>query len=229
VTRWMWISLAIVAAMFVGSALASTVWLDKFPERVPIHWNIRGEADGFASRDQTFVVFYLLPTMSLGLLALAVVLPWLSPLRFKIEPFRRTYDYVFALCFGLFAWIHTFLLISAANGGSGIRFMLAGMFLFFALIGNVLGKVRKNFWMGVRTPWTLASDVVWEKTHRLAAWLFVAAGLIGFVASLCGLSPYWCFGLLMIAAFAPIFYSLALYKRLEKKGLLNLPSSEQTE
>ena len=61
------------------------------------------------------------------------------------------------------------------------RAFIAGMFLFFALLGNVIGKVRKNFYIGVRVPWTLASDRVWNDTHRLAAWVMVAAGVIGFV------------------------------------------------
>ena len=56
------------------------------------------------------------------------------------------------------------------------RAMIGGMFLFFALLGNVMGKVRKNFYIGIRVPWTLASDRVWNDTHRLAAWMMVAGG-----------------------------------------------------
>ena len=59
------------------------------------------------------------------------------------------------------------------------RAMLAGLMIMFGLMGNVMGKVRRNFWVGVRTPWTLASDRVWNDTHRLAGQLFVGAAVIG--------------------------------------------------
>jgi uncharacterized membrane protein len=212
----------IVAAMFAGSSFVSTQLIDKFPERVPNHWDIHGQADGWASRDNTFEFFYLFPTMTAGMMALALVLPWLSPAPFKVETFRRTYDYVFALVAGLFAWMHaSFLYIAATN--SDFRWTLAGLFLFFALLGNVLGKVRKNFWVGVRTPWTLANDIVWEKTHRFAAWFFTATGLIGFVACLAGLNPWWCFVLVIGSALVTVVYSLVIYKQLERRGQLQLP------
>jgi uncharacterized membrane protein len=110
----------------------------------------------------------------------------------------------------------------AENKTIFMRFFLGGICLFFALIGNVLGKVRRNFWMGVRTPWTLASEVVWNQTHRVAAWMFVAAGLLGF--ALVMVLPAWAawvvFGLIIPASLVPVVYSLVLYKRLEREGKL---------
>jgi uncharacterized membrane protein len=106
------------------------------------------------------------------------------------------------------------------------RGLLAGIFLFFALIGNVLGKVKRNFWMGVRTPWTLADPVVWDGTHRVAAWLFFATGIIGGVLAVISVNPVYCFVILMVGAVTPIFYSLVLYKRLERAGKLE---SQQPE
>ena len=66
------------------------------------------------------------------------------------------------------------------------RALIGGMFLFFALLGNVMGKVRKNFYIGIRVPWTLASDRVWNDTHRLAAWLMVGGGILGFLLVILG-------------------------------------------
>jgi uncharacterized membrane protein len=100
------------------------------------------------------------------------------------------------------------------------QLLVAGIFPFFALLGNQLGKVRRNFWMGVRTPWTLASEAVWTQTHRVAAWVFVAVGIIGFIAAIADVSLVFCFGLLMAAALIPVVYSLILYKRLEREGKL---------
>ena len=100
-----------------------------------------------------------------------------------------------------------------SNPAVVVRIPIAETFLFFALIGNVLGKVRRNFWVGVRTPWTLASDKVWIATHRLAARLMVVAGMIGAL----GVPVALCFGLLMLALFVPVVYSYFLYQRLERE------------
>ena len=95
------------------------------------------------------------------------------------------------------------------------------MFLFFGLMGNVIGKVRKNFYIGVRVPWTLASDRVWNDTHRMAAWLWVAAGVLGFVADRPGRADLRrdraadrCRRLI------PVIYSFVHYKSLERRGAL---------
>ena len=98
------------------------------------------------------------------------------------------------------------------------QLFLSFIFLFFALVGNFMGKVQRNFWMGVRTPWTLASETVWIRTHRLTAWLWVAAGLVGFVAVLLRVPFLVCFiGLIAVALF-PAIYSLVIYKKLERQG-----------
>ena len=199
------------------AALAAYPYL---PEKVPIHWNIRGEVDGYGQKQ--WAVF-LTPGVMIALLGLFRVLPWLSPKPFTLDTFRGTYEFAVALTMGLMAYIHGLTLWAAWAGPVDLgRALIAGLCLFFALLGNVLGKVRRNFFMGVRTPWTLASERVWIDTHRLAARLFVAAGVIGFVLSLAlgGTTAFIAaFALIMLAAFVPAVYSLIHYKRLERQGL----------
>ena len=122
-----------------------------------------------------------------GMIVLFYFLPALSPKQFEVDTFRSTYLYIMVLVVGLFAYMHGVLLYvvhQKTAGGATFdlgRAFIAGMFLFFGLLGNVIGKVRKNFYIGIRVPWTLASDRVWNDTHRLAAWVWVAAGVIGFL------------------------------------------------
>jgi uncharacterized membrane protein len=223
-TRWGYLSLVLVLVAFVAAAYAH-VNADRIPaDRVPIHWDIHMQPDGWVSKDQPFLAFYLLPTAMAGIVALGLfVLPWLSPRNFAVEGFRATYDYIFFLVTGLFLYLEAVTLWSQFQGGvMEARWLIGGFFLFFALIGNVLGKVRKNFWMGIRTPWTLASERVWNRTHRVGAWLFVAVGLLGFVGVIAGLSPVWCFAFLIVGALVPVVYSLVLYKRLEREGKLDV-------
>jgi uncharacterized membrane protein len=221
-TRWGWIALALSAATLAASFGAQMAFHDRMPDRVPTHWGFDGQADGWASKDQVFLIYYLLPTIIGGVIALGLfVLPWLSPQNFAVGAFRRTYDYVFALIAALLAYLQA-VLLSAMITGSGLpeKPFLAGIFVFFALIGNVLGKVKPNFWMGIRTPWTLADPQVWDRTHRLGAWSFTAVGVLGAIAVLLGAPPIACFFGLMAGALWPVVYSLILYKRLERAGRL---------
>ena len=100
------------------------------------------------------------------------------------------------------------------------RGFMAGMFLFFALMGNQIGKVRRNFYIGVKVPWTLASDRVWNDTHRLAAWVMFAAGVVGFILVVSGVWIVIPIVLLVAAGLIPVIYSFVHYKSLERRGAL---------
>jgi uncharacterized membrane protein len=153
-------------------------------------------------------------------------LPALSPKHFEVDAFRPTYLYIMDLVIGLFAFMQGVLLYTVYQGVHGDtsfdigRGFFAGIFLFFALMGNVLGKVRKNFYIGIRVPWTLASDRVWNDTHRLGAWVMVAAGAIGFLLTVLG-TPIWVpFVVLLGSVLIPLIYSFVHYKALERAGQL---------
>jgi uncharacterized membrane protein len=98
--------------------------------------------------------------------------------------------------------------------------VLGGIALLFVLLGNVMGKLRRNFWLGVRTPWTLANERVWYATHRLAARTMVAGGLPALVAALGALPHLVAVAALLGAALVPVVFSLVYYKRLERAGTL---------
>lgn len=211
---------ATAVGLLVAAWVAALVAYSYLPERVPIHWNIRGEIDGYGHK--TWAAF-ITPAAMVGLLVLFRLLPWLSPKQFTLETFHDTYEFAVALTMGLLAYIHAITLWAAWQGSVDLgRALMAGVCLFFVSLGNVLGKVRRNFFMGVRTPWTLASERVWIDTHRLAARLFVAAGLIGFVFCLLVGGPIafvTTMVLILSAALVPAGYSLVHYKRLERQGL----------
>jgi uncharacterized membrane protein len=218
-TRWLYLALAATVLATAGSVYVSVIAHDRLPERIPIHWDINGQPDRFVDRDNAWVNFWLTPGIMAGFILLTLVLPWLSPKPFVVDTFRDTYGYVMALVVCLLGYIQGLLLwMSLHPDANLVRPMVAGILFFLALMGNVLGRVRRNFWIGVRTPWTLANDLVWEKTHRLAAWLLAGFGLLGCVAVLAGAPLLWCFIALMVVLFVPGFYSLAVYKRLEREG-----------
>jgi uncharacterized membrane protein len=228
-SRWGYLALFLPVLAMAGSAGAYLAFHDQMPDQVPVHWGIDGQPDGWATKDKVFLIFFLLPTVALGVIALGLfVLPWLSPRNFAVASFRQTYDYVFALVAALFAYMHA-IMLPAMIAGTALpeRPFLAGIFIFFALIGNVLGKLKPNFWMGIRTPWTLADPQVWDRTHRVGAWSFAAFGVMGAIAVLLGAPPVACFFALVAAALWPVVYSLLLYKRLERLGQLSVQRTER--
>lgn len=205
--------------LLLAATLAYSLYLfASLPERIPTHWNIQGQVDGWGHR--TWAAFFG-PGMLAMLLLMQVLLPWLSPTNFKVEPFTATFNYVLVVMQGLFAFLHVAMLQAALHPQLDAgRVIIGALCLSLALLGNVMGKVRRNFWMGFRTPWTLASDRVWIATHRLGARLMLAGGLAGALLMVFGGSPVLAFVLIMAMALAPVPYSLLLYKQLERRGEL---------
>lgn len=220
-TRWLYLSIALTVAALAGSLYVYFFQYDRLPEQVPIHWDLYGEPNDWTSKDNVFATFLLWPAVMAGLVVLTLLLPWLSPRQYKVDRFRSTYGYIMALLVALIGYIHVVILWGSLQEKLPLnRLLIGGICLFLALTGNVLGQVRRNFWMGVRTPWTLASETVWNQTHRLAAWLFVACGLLGFILVSAGAPFVWCLAGILVAVLVPALYSLVLYKRLERQGRL---------
>ncbi len=205
------------SVLFIAAMFAYSLWLyPSLPDRVPTHWNWKGEVDGWSSKP--FGAFFL-PGMTAGLWLLFLALPWLSPRGFKIEPFRATYNILVVMVLALMAYIHFVALQAALQPNMDMaRAFIGGIFALFGGIGVLLGRVKRNFWVGVRTPWTLASDAVWDSTHRLAARLYSLTGFGCALAVFAGVPTAVCFVMFITLIFVPVVYSLVLYKRLEKQG-----------
>jgi uncharacterized membrane protein len=228
--RWLSVSLALTLVAVGASLYVYFGRYELLADEVPVHWGINGQPDQFVPRERALPWLLIAPGCMVGMVLLTLALPWLSPRQFDVERFRRTYNYLMMLVVALFAYIQGVILAATLQAPVDIgKVLVGGVFLFFALLGNQLGKVQRNFWMGVRTPWTLASETVWIRTHRLSAWLYTAAGLVGFVCILIGVPMILCFVGFMVAVFYPILYSLWLYKRLEKQGKLSPPPTPLSE
>lgn len=218
-TRWFFLSLG-VALLATAAGLYFWVKPEHLQPRVPVHWNASLEPDGWLPREQAAAMLLLYPGVLWLLVLAAWGLPKISPQNFKVESFRSVWDYVMLLVVLLFAVLMGAHVWAAITGELPARLFIGSFFLFWALIGSVLSKVQRNFWMGVRTPWTLASETVWIRTHRLAGWLWMAVGVVGLLAVLLGAPPMIAFGALIASALYPVLHSLILYKRLERQGKL---------
>ncbi len=218
--RWLLASIVLTTAALAACLTLYFGYYDRLPAEIPVHWGVSGAPDRFVPRDQALLSLLTPALVMLGTLALGRLLPWLLPQPFSIESFRATYEYLMFLLIVFFAWMQGLMLLAAFQPTVDLgRWVIAGAYLLFAFLGNVLGKVQRNFFVGVRTPWTLANETVWTQTHRLAAWLFVTGGAIGFVATALGiLSPWLLVGVIAVIAGVPVIYSLVLFKQLERQG-----------
>jgi uncharacterized membrane protein len=160
----------LIAAMF---ALAAWAW-PRLPAQIPTHWNLQGEVDGHGNK---FVGLLVLPLTVLGIYFLMMLLPLLDPGRANYRNFAKTYN-VLRLGFVAFMAMLYAATVAASFGRhidiTSVAFL--GTAALFFVIGNVMGKIRPNWFVGVRTPWTLSSKLSWDKTHRLAGWLFLLMG-----------------------------------------------------
>ena len=202
-----------VLVVVVITWVVAFIYEPKLPEQIPTHWNASGEVDGYTSKPWGV---YILPLISTAMSMLLMVLPQISPKGFKLGKARKVYD-IIVLVMAVFMLAVMVLSFEAGiNGEIDMnQWILAAMGLLFVVLGNYLAKVPKNFFMGIRTPWTLASDEVWYKTHRLASWTFVISGLLVILCAFLQFSVNWAIGLLMAAAFIPVIYSLIIYKKIE--------------
>lgn len=166
--RWFGVLAILAAGVFTA------VVYSRLPEQMPTHWNMSGEVDGWSSR---FAGAIMLPLAGLGIWALLQWLPRIDPLRHNYEKFRGTYDTVISMILVFVAVAHV-LVLGVALGWplNAARALPIGIGTACILLGNVLPRARRNWLFGVRTPWTLSNDRVWERTHRMAGYLFVALG-----------------------------------------------------
>jgi len=148
----------------------------QMPDMVASHWNINGEVDDYMPKGWGT---FLMPIVSIFMLLLFMVIPRIDPLKANIEKFRKYFD-GFIILIVLFLF---YIYILSISWSIGLRFdmgrlMTPAMGLLFYYCGILIENAKRNWFIGIRTPWTLSSDSVWEKTHKIGAKLFKASGVI---------------------------------------------------
>jgi uncharacterized membrane protein len=207
--RSRWLGPAVVAAMWAFAAAVYT----RLPQRVPSHWNLQGEVDGWM--DKPFGAL-MQPAIATFILALLWLMPRIDPRRANVEHFAEDRRLITNLLILFFAVVQVATLGQALGWPIEVdRVVTASVGLLFVGLGNYLPRVRSNWFIGIRTPWTMDNDRVWRATHRVGGRAFVAAGLVMALAAL--LPPEargWAIGTaIAIAAVVPLVYSYVAYRR----------------
>jgi uncharacterized membrane protein len=167
--------LAITALAFI----LSVVLYPQMPAQVASHWNAQGQVDGYMSK---FWGLFFMPFLLTGLVLLFIAIPWIDPLRTNIEAFRKYYDGFVTLFFVFMFVVHIQVILWSLGiqiNPNMVMPIAVGLLFFYA--GILCENSRRNWFVGIRTPWTLSSDRVWDKTHQIGGKLFKVAGVITFL------------------------------------------------
>jgi len=207
----------LLSIAFILLSFAAGIYLyPQLPDPMPSHWNASGEVDGYMAKD---TALFLMPCISIFIFGLFLLIPKIDPLKKNIEKFRSYYDWFIAFMIAFLAYMY-FATIAWALG---YRFsmnvaILPPMALLFYFIGMLCENSKRNWFIGIRTPWTMSSDKVWEKTNRLGGKIFRAMAvillLLIFIPSN---SIIILIALVAVAAVYPIVYSYFEYQKEIKK------------
>jgi len=204
----------ILCFLLVLTTIAVAAWLyPSLPDRIPTHWNAAGEVDDYSGKPWGVIV---LPLAAVFSWALMKIIPLISPKGFRTTEFQGVINVFQVAMVGFLSLVAMLMLLAGLGHDVYINNIVPiGVGLLFIVIGNYMGKVRKNFFIGIRTPWTLASDEVWARTHRLGGRVFMLCGVLLAAMAFLPRMPLVLIGSVVAAAFVPVVYSYLLYRRLE--------------
>jgi len=206
------IALGIIALSFI----VSIYFYPQMPEKMASHWNAQGQVDGYMPK---FWALFLMPLISVGLFLLFIVIPKIDPLKHNIEKFRKYYDGFVVLIIVFLFYLYLLTILWNINIRFGIVQLLTPAFgILFYYCGILIENTKRNWFIGIRTPWTLSNNIVWEKTHKIGGKLFKASGVIAFIGMF--FQDYALFFVLIpviLAAVYTIIYSYVEYQKETKK------------
>jgi len=201
--------LLIMAVVFFATG---TAFYPQLPAQVASHWNAAGEVNGYLPRAWGAFLF---PVIFLIIVALLLAIPRIDPRRENIAKFRRYFDYflvVFSLVLYYFYLLTLFLNIGYSfNLTAAIIPPIAALFY---IIGMLLPHTEPNWFIGIRTPWTISSDAVWRKTHRVGGWAFKMSAILGLIGIFFPAPAALWFLIIpiLVSAIGLVIYSYILYE-----------------
>jgi uncharacterized membrane protein len=205
---------SIIALVLIALAvLAGAILWNQLPDQMASHWNVNDQVDGTMSKVWGVL---LMPLITLGMFVLFLIIPGIDPLKANIAKFRESFNLFIVLIITFMLYIHG-LTLAWSLGYQDFKMstaMLPFMGVLFIAIGFMLRKAKRNFFIGIRTPWTLSSDSVWDKTHQLGSILFMTSGAFAIIGGFFGgMIAFWLMFVPLIGStLFLVVYSYILYR-----------------
>ncbi len=194
--------------------LITVVVFNRLPDLIPMHWNVNGQIDAYYPK---FPYAFAAPVIGLMIVFFMGILPKFDPKRENYDKFKSQYQFIKIFMLLFFAVIQ-FITLSISLGADFIRVdmvikLMVG--IMFIVIGNLLPKLKHNYFVGIKTPWTIANESVWLRSHRHGGYVWFATGLalvvLAFIPGTISAAIY--FILILIASFEPMIYSYLSYRK----------------
>jgi uncharacterized membrane protein len=181
----------------------------------PVHWSFGGQPDRYGSKAEAVSMG---PVVCVLIYVLAVVLPGIDPKRRNYERFKNEYTLLMQVIMGFLAAVYIISIMAAFGRQVNITLWVNAMLgVLFMVLGNYMSRIKQSWFVGIKTPWTLSSEKVWDKTHRFGGRMFVILGLVFVINAFVGFITNVAVFLVLLfgLAFSPIVYSYILYRRME--------------
>lgn len=196
----------------VASFIAGYYFYPLLPDKVPSHWGADGQVNGYVPK---FWGAFLMPFVTLFMLVLFMVIPRIDPKKENIAKFRIYFDGMIGLILLFLAYIYGLTLYWAIKGSFNmIRMIIPAISILFFYVGVVISRAKSNWSIGIRTPWTLSSEAVWEKTHKVGGPLFEVVALISVFGVVFTKYAIWLLLVPLLSVVLFLFvYSYVLYRK----------------
>ncbi len=205
-----------IRILFVVAMLVAGIFFYKdLPEMIPTHWGINGKIDDYSKKE--FFVF-LIPVITLAMVGIFKIGQLMDPKKERYELFKKEWEIIQTSIVVFMSYMYFITIYLSFNQTQRIEPLLfIGMGILFMLIGNYMGKIRQNYTVGFKLPWTIDNEEVWNKTNRLGGYMFVLLGIVFLIESYILWNPaYVIVSFLLITIFIPTIYSYVLYRKLKK-------------
>ncbi len=203
--------LLVLLMLFVG-----VFFYKDLPEMLPIHWGIDGKIDDYSSKN--FFIFFI-PAMTFGMIALFKIGQLIDPRKERYEAFKKEWEIIKTGIVAFMSYLYYITIYISFNQTQRIEpLIFIGVGILFILIGNYMGKIRQNYTIGFKLPWTIDNEEVWNKTNRLGGYMFVLLGIVFLIES------YFLWNVeyitiisLLLSLFIPSIYSYLLHRKIKSK------------
>src|SRR5690606_30728885 len=201
--------IGLVALPFIYLAY---LW-DQLPQQVPMHYNIKGEVDRYGDKSELIMIPIMLPLL---IYLIFLIVPYIDPKK-QLQKMGNKYQHLKFILTGLMSLLALYILHSAKEqsmGNPNLIFIPIG--ILYLVLGNYFKTIKPNYFIGIRTPWTLESESIWKETHRLAGKIWFVGGLLTILCSLVldEKSNFIAFmGISLILALIPMLHSFLLFRK----------------